>query len=412
MDNITVDTTKESIDRFFDDKIDSILPSKEEFRKLLESGKRLTFYMGADVTAPRLHIGHTIPFLKMSHLQKMGHKIIFLIGDFTGRIGDPTDKSAARTKLTDQEVEANTQAFIQQIKTIFDFNNKENPPEIKFNSTWNSNLSFKDIIELASNFTVQQMIERDMFQKRLKDNKPIYLHEFLYPLIQGYDSVAMEVDGEFGGSDQTFNMLAGRTLVKNILKKEKFIITMKLLLSADGVNKMSKSIGNCIFITDSNHEKFGKIMSLPDNLLIHYFELLTDLNSEELDTLKTRITTEPMLVKKELAYKVVAMFDGEERASEAKTNFEKTVQNKEIPNEIPTFERKNLENQLNPEEKILLKDFITAIGLTASNSESKRLIAENAVEIDQQKKTDPNELINPEEVSLVKVGKRNWKKLI
>ncbi len=412
MDNITVDTTKESIDRFFDDKIDSILPSKEEFRKLLESGKRLTFYMGADVTAPRLHIGHTIPFLKMSHLQKMGHKIIFLIGDFTGRIGDPTDKSAARTKLTDQEVEANTQAFIQQIKTIFDFNNKENPPEIKFNSTWNSNLSFKDIIELASNFTVQQMIERDMFQKRLKDNKPIYLHEFLYPLIQGYDSVAMEVDGEFGGSDQTFNMLAGRTLVKNILKKEKFIITMKLLLSADGVNKMSKSIGNCIFITDSNHEKFGKIMSLPDNLLIHYFELLTDLNSEELDTLKTRITTEPMLVKKELAYKVVAMFDGEERASEAKTNFERTVQNKEIPTEIPTFERKNLENQLNPEEKILLKDFITAIGLTASNSESKRLIAENAVEIDQQKKTDPNELINPEEVSLVKVGKRNWKKLI
>lgn len=412
MDNITVDTTKESIDRFFDDKIDSILPSKEEFRKLLESGKRLTFYMGADVTAPRLHIGHTIPFLKMSHLQKMGHKIIFLIGDFTGRIGDPTDKSAARTKLTDQEVEANTQAFIQQIKTIFDFNNKENPPEIKFNSTWNSNLSFKDIIELASNFTVQQMIERDMFQKRLKDNKPIYLHEFLYPLIQGYDSVAMEVDGEFGGSDQTFNMLAGRTLVKNILKKEKFIITMKLLLSADGVNKMSKSIGNCIFITDSNHEKFGKIMSLPDNLLIHYFELLTDLNSEELDTLKTRITIEPMLVKKELAYKVVAMFDGEERASEAKTNFEKTVQNKEIPTEIPTFERKNLENQLNPEEKILLKDFITAIGLTASNSESKRLIAENAVEIDQQKKTDPNELINPEEVSLIKVGKRNWKKLI
>ena len=412
MDNITVDTTKESIDKFFDVKIDSILPSKEEFRKLLESGKRLTFYMGADVTAPRLHIGHTIPFLKMSHLQKMGHKIIFLIGDFTGRIGDPTDKSAARTKLTDQEVEANTQAFIQQIKTIFDFNNKENPPEIKFNSTWNSNLSFKDIIELASNFTVQQMIERDMFQKRLKDNKPIYLHEFLYPLIQGYDSVAMEVDGEFGGSDQTFNMLAGRTLVKNILKKEKFIITMKLLLSADGVNKMSKSIGNCIFITDSNHEKFGKIMSLPDNLLIHYYELLTDLNSEALDILKTRITTEPMLVKKELAYKVVEMFDGEDKAIEAKVNFEKTVQNKEIPTEIPTFERKNIQNQLNPEGKIQLKDFITAIGLTSSNSESKRLIAENAVEIDQQKKTDPNELINPEEVSLIKVGKRNWKKLI
>ena len=412
MDKIIIDTSKESLDKFFDDKIDSILPSKEEFRKLLESGKRLTFYMGADVTAPRLHIGHTIPFLKMSQLQKMGHKIIFLIGDFTGRIGDPTDKSAARTKLTDEEVETNTQAFIEQIKTIFDFNDEKNPPEIKFNSTWNSKLTFKDIIELASNFTVQQMIERDMFQKRLSDNKPIYLHEFLYPLIQGYDSVAMEVDGEFGGSDQTFNMLAGRTLVKNILKKDKFIITMKLLLSADGVNKMSKSIGNCIFITDSNHEKFGKIMSLPDNLLVHYFELLTDYSKEEIELLKTRISSEPMLVKKELAFKVVEMFDGSEKAEDAKQNFEKTIQNKEIPSEIPTFERKNLKDLLNPEGNILLKDFITAIGLTSSNSESKRLISENAVEIDQQKKSDPNEFINPDKVSLIKVGKRNWKKLI
>lgn len=412
MDNIKIDTSKEALDKFFDDKIEAILPSKEEFRKALEKGERLTFYMGADVTAPRLHIGHTIPFLKMSQLQKMGHKIIFLIGDFTGRIGDPTDKSAARPKLSDEDIEINTKAFISQIKTIFDFDDSQNPPEIKFNSEWNSKLTFTDVIELASNFTVQQMIERDMFQKRLGENKPIYLHEFLYPLIQGYDSVAMNVDAEFGGSDQTFNMLAGRTLVKNILKKEKFIITMKLLLSADGINKMSKSIGNCIFITDSNHEKYGKIMSLPDSLLVHYYELLTDFSKDEIEALKLRINTNPMEQKKDLAYRIVETYDGKEKAEEAKNEFEKTVQNKEIPTDIPTFNKIDLKNSLNPEGLIALKDLITQLGMTMSNSEAKRLIGESAVEVDQQKMSDPNELIDPEKVSLIKVGKRNWKKLI
>lgn len=401
-----IDTSPETIDRFFDRKIDTILPSNEAFRQLLMSGKQLKFYMGADVTAPRLHIGHIIPYLKMAQLQKMGHQIIFLIGDFTGKIGDPTDKSAARRKLTDEEVKTNSQAFIDQIKALFDFDDPVNPPLIKFNSEWNNKLSFADVIELASNFTVQQMLERDMFEKRINENKPVYLHEFLYPLIQGYDSVAMEVDGEFGGSDQTFNMLAGRTLSKALLNKEKFVLTMKLLLSADGINKMSKSIGNCIFITDPAEEKYAKIMAIPDDLIMHYFELLSDLSNTELEATKIRAQNEPMTVKKELAYLVVEMFNGAEEAKNAQETFKKVVQDKEVPDDIQEVKKQDLE------ETLQLKELLVKTGLVNSNSEAKRLIMEGAVEIDGIKETNPNKTISLEKASLVKAGKRKWVKLI
>lgn len=401
-----IDTSPETIDRFFDRKIDTILPSNEAFRQLLMSGKQLKFYMGADVTAPRLHIGHIIPYLKMAQLQKMGHQIIFLIGDFTGKIGDPTDKSAARRKLTDEEVKTNSQAFIDQIKALFDFDDPVNPPLIKFNSEWNNKLSFADVIELASNFTVQQMLERDMFEKRINENKPVYLHEFLYPLIQGYDSVAMEVDGEFGGSDQTFNMLAGRTLSKALLNKEKFVLTMKLLLSADGINKMSKSIGNCIFITDPAEEKYAKIMAIPDDLIMHYFELLSDLSNTELEATKIRAQNEPMTVKKELAYLVVEMFNGAEEAKNAQETFKKVVQDKEVPDDIQEVKKQDLE------ETLQLKELLVKTGLVNSNSEAKRLIMEGAVEIDGIKETNPNKTISLEKASLVKAGKRKWIKLI
>jgi len=401
-----IDTSPEAIDRFFDRKIDTILPSNEAFRQLLMSGKQLKFYMGADVTAPRLHIGHIIPYLKMAQLQKMGHQIIFLIGDFTGKIGDPTDKSAARRKLTDEEVKTNSQAFIDQIKALFDFDDPVNPPLIKFNSEWNNKLSFADVIELASNFTVQQMLERDMFEKRINENKPVYLHEFLYPLIQGYDSVAMGVDGEFGGSDQTFNMLAGRTLSKALLNKEKFVLTMKLLLSADGINKMSKSIGNCIFINDPAEEKYAKIMAIPDDLIMHYFELLSDLSDTELEATKVRAQNEPMTVKKELAYLVVEMFNGAEEAKNAQETFKKVVQDKEVPDDIQEVKKQDLEKTLQ------LKELLVKTGLVNSNSEAKRLIMEGAVEIDGIKETDPNKTISLEKASLIKAGKRKWIKLI
>lgn len=409
MENIKIDTSEDSINKFFDRKIDKIYPSIEEFKHLLKSGKRLRFYMGVDVTAPKLHIGHIIPFLKMAQLQKMGHEIIFLIGDFTGKIGDPSDKSAARKKLTEEEVENNSKAFQEQLKAQFNFEDPINPPILKFNSTWNSKLTLNEVIELSSNFTVQQMLERDMFQKRITENKPIYLHEFLYPLIQGYDSVAMEVDGEFGGSDQTFNMLAGRTLSKILLKKEKYVLTMKLLLSSDGVNKMSKSIGNCIFILDSPTEKYGKIMSLPDTLIFHYYELLSNLGDRELEVIQQRVKDNPMQIKKELAFYITEMFNGEEEAKKAQLGFENTFQKKELPTEMVEFNKSELAKFNN---NILLKDLLTYLKLTQSNSESKRLILEGAVEVDKIKINDVNYKVDIDNTTYIKVGKRNWIKLI
>lgn len=412
MDKINIDTSDEAINSFFDRKIDTILPSSDEFKSLLKSGKRLKFFLGVDVTAPRLHVGHIIPYLKMRHLQRMGHEIIFLIGDFTGKIGDPSDKGAARRKLTDEEVKVNSDAFVEQLKALFDFDDPVNPPLIKYNSTWNSKLGFSDVLELASNFTVQQMLERDMFEKRMKENKPIYLHEFLYPLIQGYDSVAMEVDGEFGGSDQTFNMLAGRTLCKALINKDKFVLTMKLLLSADGVNKMSKSIGNCIFITDAAYEKYGKVMSIPDNLIIHYFELLTDLNDDEINEVGEKIKTDPMAQKKDLAYRVVSLFDGEDKAKEATKEFESTVQKGQIPDDIPSMKKADLSDLVNEKGEIYLKDLLVRLNMVSSNSEAKRLMAEGAVEVEKEKITDTNALIDLNDVSIIKAGKRNWYRLI
>ena len=410
MDPKKIETSDEVIEKFFDRKIDKVYPLADEFKKALKSGTKLRFYMGADATAPRLHIGHVLPFLKMAELQKMGHEIIFLIGDFTAMIGDPTDKSATRVKLAKEEVTENANNFLNQIKNIIDFESKENPAIIKYNSEWDSKLDFEKIIELASNFTVQQMIERDMFQKRIQNNKPIFLHEFLYPLVQGYDSVAMDVDGEFGGTDQTFNMLAGRELVKVYNNKEKFVITTKLLLSSDGINKMSKSVGNCIFIKDSPEEKYGKIMAIPDSLLLHYYELLSDMNESDFTLLAENIkkNDNPMQIKKDLAYMVVKMFDGEESAQKAKDYFENTVQNRQIPEEIESISREKLKS----EEGITLKDLIVKMGFVGSNSEAKRLIMENAVEVDDIVVSDPNAQVNIDTINLVRAGKRKWKKII
>lgn len=410
MDSIKIDTSDEMIEKFFDRKIDKVYPSMEELKVALKSGKRLKFYMGADATAPKLHIGHVLPFLKMADLQKMGHEIIFLIGDFTAMIGDPTDKTATRIKLTREIVTENAKNFLSQIDKIIDFDSTENPAKVQYNSEWNNKLDFEHILELASNFTVQQMVERDMFQKRLQSNKPIFLHEFLYPLIQGYDSVAMDVDGEFGGTDQTFNMLAGRELVKVYNKKNKFVITTKLLLSSDGINKMSKSLGNCIFIKDSSEEKYGKVMAIPDSLLKHYYELLSDKNEKEIAIITEQVgnNENPMQLKKDLAYLVVKMFDGDESAQKAQKNFEDIVQNRQIPSEIESISK----DKLKSDGDITLKELIVKMGFVDSNSDAKRLIQENAVEVDDVILSDPNIKVDINSIKLVRAGKRKWKKII
>lgn len=401
---ITDDAT---VNKFFDRKLADLFPSKDEFEKALKSGRRLRFYMGADCTAPKLHIGHTIPFLKMAELQKLGHQIVFLIGDFTGRIGDPTDKTATRVQLTPDEIATNAAEFKRQVAKIIDFEDKDNPAIMVFNSEWNEQLMFQDVIELCTNFTVQQMLERDMFEKRMKENKPIYLHEFMYPLMQGYDSVYMEIDGEFGGKDQTFNMLAGRHLLKTIKDMEKFVITVPTLLSSDGVTKMSKSIGNCIFLTDSPQDKFGKIMAIPDNLIIHYYELITNLSDAEIEKIKTM---DPMEAKKQLGFLLVTSIDGDEAAGLAKSFFEKTIQEGQAPDNTPSSKRSDLIEKYG--DKPMVKDLIVGLNMAPSNAEAKRLIQSGAIEINEIKIQDINAIQDMAAINLIKVGKRNWHKII
>jgi len=398
-------TDSKLIDKFFDHKIDQIYPTVKKLREDLISGRRLKFYIGADATGPRLHIGHLIPVLKMRQLQELGHEIIFLVGDFTARLGDPTDKSETRKILSEEEVNTNASKFKEQIAKYIDFESGENPARIVFNSEWNSQLNLSDVINLASNTTVQQMLERDMFEERIKENKPIFLHEFLYPLVQGYDSVHMEVDGEFGGRDQTFNMLMGRTLLKNYKNIDKFVITTHFLLSADGQNKMSKSIGNCIFIDDSAKDKFGKVMSIPDSLIGHYYRFATEQPLEQIEKIEADLANgaDPMEIKKQLAFEVTLFNDGEQAAKEALDFFEKTVQNNEAPQNAPTFSKEKLNKS-----EITLKDLIVATGAIESNAEAKRLIRAGAIEINGSVETDLNKSFKTDSLKFLRIGKKNW----
>lgn len=404
-----INTDINKINDFLDHKIDQIYPSAEELRKRLQSGDRLKFYIGADATGPNLHIGHLIPILKLKELQQLGHEIIFLVGDFTARLGDPTDKSETRKLLTKEEVEENSKQYQKQIAKYIDFDGSDNPARIVFNSTWNEKLSLSDVIQLASHTTVQQMLERDMFEERMKSNKPIFLHEFLYPLIQGYDSVEMGVDGEFGGRDQTFNMLMGRTLMKAYKNKDKFVLTTHFLLSADGVNKMSKSIGNCIFINDSAETKYAKVMSIPDDLIIHYYQLATTKSLEEIETIESRLKTEsdPMKIKKELAFEIVTIHDGEDGAKNAELFFTNTVQNNLAPEDAETFSVSSFTS-----DTPTLKEIITSTNGVESNADAKRLIRANAVEINGVVETDMNKQFDRRNLQFLRVGKKFWIKFI
>ena len=296
--------------------VKAIYPSRKAVEEALKTGKRLKIYNGIDPSNPNIHLGNAIPLRKMRQLQRLGHKVILLIGDFTGRIGDPSDKGAMRLQLSHQQVLENAKAYKEQAAKILDFKSKINPCEIKFNSEWLDKLSNKDVIKLSVYFTIQQLIERDLFQKRLKEKKPIGLHEFLYPLYQGYDSVAMDIDMEIGGDDQTFNMLIGRDLMKIYKNKEKFILTVPILEGFDG-RKMSKSWGNVINITDSADDMFGKVMSLPDDLIIKYFTLCTSVSLKEINKMEEDLRSDkvnPKGVKAKLGREIVGIYHGIEAA--------------------------------------------------------------------------------------------------
>lgn len=371
--------------------VEKIYPSKEALGKVLKSGKKIRLYNGIDPTG-KLHLGHLIVFRKLRQFQALGHEVIMLLGDFTGMIGDPTDKLAARKKLTREEVIANSEDYKKQASKFLNFSGK-NPAKILYNSKWLNKLTFKDLIELASNFTVQQMLARDMFQQRLKEEKPIYLHEFLYPLAQAYDSVAMDVDMEVGGNDQTFNMLCGRDLMRVLKNKEKFVLALKLLTDPSG-KKMGKTAGNMINLDEKPAEMFGKIMSWPDGMTAAGFELLTDLSLPEVG---------PREAKALLAKEVISACCDRQKAELAEEEFNRVFKEKELPSEIP---------EIAITEKTLdILDLLVKTKIARSKSEAKRLVLQKAVEIDGDLKEDWREAVAVKKGMVIKVGKRRFAKV-
>ncbi|MFA6423372.1 MAG: tyrosine--tRNA ligase [Patescibacteria group bacterium] len=381
--------------------IDKIYPTKEEFEKVLLTGKKLRIYMGIDPTADYAHLGHSTNYIILKRFHDLGHKIIVLIGDFTAMIGDPSDKGgSARVRLSKEQVKKNVKTFKDQIGKILDFKDKKNPIEFRFNSDWLSKLNFENLIELASNFTVQQMIERDIFEKRIKSNKPLYVHEFFYPLMQGYDSVELKADVEIGGSDQTFNMLAGRTLVKNYLKGEKFVITTTLLTNpVTGEKLMSKSLGTGIGLNESSKNMFGKIMALPDEAIVQCFVDCTYLSMGEINKIEKglRKGDNPRDAKILLAYEIVKIYHGEKIAKLERDNFDKVFSKKELPDKITEIIAELREWKL--------VDLLLFLNFVSSKAAAKRLIVQGGVKIDSLKITDADAVITTYSGMIVQAGK-------
>ncbi len=367
------------------------MPDKKDLAELMAK-RSIKLYQGFDPSAPSLHLGNFVGLMKLRQFQKLGHEVIFLVGDFTGMIGDPTDKLATRKKLTREQVLENAKAWYKQAGKVLDFKGK-NAAKIIFNSEWSDKVTFKDIIEITSNLTVQQMIERDMFQERLKNNAPIYLHEFLYPVAQGYDCVFMNVDLEIGGNDQMFNMMIGRTLMKAIKGKEKFVLTTKLLVDKDG-NKVGKTTGNALFLDSQPEPFYAGIMSFPDEVILLSFELLSEI---PLEGLEAKIKKDPMGEKKHLAFEIVKFLWGEKSAKLAEKAFESTFQDQK-----PVFDSPI-------ESKDTLAQTIALKTPRASMSSAKELIKAGAVDVNGKVVHDPTfKLKSGDEI---KVGSRTFLKV-
>jgi len=442
-----INTDAKKIEALLSRGVENVYPTKEFLEKELKSGRQLTLYTGYDPTAPTLHIGHGITMLKLRQFQDLGHKVIMLIGDFTGMIGDPTDKTSARQKLTKAQVLENCKNYQKQASSILDFKSS-NKVEVRYNSKWLGKLDFADVLELASHFTVQQMLQRDMFKRRMSVSvickscghlhnivepginenefeeskglvsveflcskcnsknkvtkneiiqpKPIYLHEFMYPMMQGYDSVAMDVDGEIGGNDQTFNMLVGRDLIKELKNKEKFVLTTKLLTDDTG-KKMGKTEGNMIAFTDSAEDMFGKVMRWSDGVIKSGFELCTTLPIEEIaDLVKL---PNPRDAKFRLAYEVTKTFLGEEAAKKGQEHFTSVIQDKEKPADI---------TELKPTSY----DIVTVLvegKLVTSKAEARRAIEQGGVKVDDVKVETIDAQV--QKGSVVQKGKRFFVKV-
>jgi len=455
-------TQEQKIEDLLTRGVEQIFPSREAFEKLLLSGKKIKLYCGFDPSAASLHVGNAIQINKLAQFQELGHEVVFLVGDFTGMIGDPTDKEAARKKMTREEVLKNSEKYQEQASAYLEFSG-ENPAKIMYNSGWSDKVSFKDLIDITSNFTVQQMIQRDMFEKRFygvakckkcskefslksvfsfspsnkhwnegtsgtrwmipwvcpycgedhgsldnldrtEKTRPIYLHEFLYPVAQGYDSVAMEVDLEVGGNDQMFNMLCGRDLMKAMKGKEKFVMTTKLLADEKG-QKMGKTTGNGIFLDQKPEEMFQAVMNWPDSVIGIGFELCTKVPFSEVKEIQKGLkekTLDPRATKMKLAFELVQLVHGETEAQKAQERYEAVAENK-VPEEIKEVKIKEGEK---------LTALLVETGLAESNSEARRKIEQKAIEIDSQKETDWQRVINKsDDGKILKVGKSTFVKI-
>lgn len=373
----------------------------KKLRKSYEKNQPLRIKAGFDPTAPDLHLGHTVLIQKLKHFQDLGHQVVFLIGDFTGMIGDPSGKNETRKALTRDEVLANAETYKEQVFKILD----PEKTEIAFNSTWMGAMSSSDMIKLASQYTVARMLERDDFSKRYAGNRPISIHEFLYPLVQGYDSVALKSDVELGGTDQKFNLLVGRDLQRSEGLEPQIALTMPILEGLDGVQKMSKSLNNYIGITETPKDMFGKVMSISDELMFRYYLLLSDRSLADIDLLKKAVSggeKHPMDAKKELAMEIVARFHSEQAAVEAREGFEQVFSKRENPDDMP-------EHSMGAEDKII--DAIKSLNFLPSNSEARRLAKQGGVYINGEKTDNIDQCLSSGEYVL-KVGKRKFAKLI
>lgn len=383
-----------------------LLP-EDEFKKKLEksvaTNTPLIIKLGLDPTAPDIHLGHAVVLRKLKLFQDFGHKVIILIGDFTARIGDPTGKSVTRPPLTEEQVITNAKTYQEQIFKVLD----PEKTEVRFNSEWLSKLDFADVLKLASKYTVARMLERDDFHKRYTEGRPISIHEFMYPLMQGYDSIALKADVEFGGTDQTFNLLMGRHLQGEEGMPEQTIITMPILEGLDGVQKMSKSLGNYIGISEAPSEMYGKAMSIPDELMMRYFMLVTDMSIEEQEQLAKDLESgvaHPRDVKMKLAHTIVRLYHGEEAANFGQDEFVRVFQKHAMPTDIPEYKAAITE------EPVFVPQLLSDAGLTASNGEARRSIKAGAFKIDGEKCNEEHIVLK--DGMVLQVGKRKFIKIV
>lgn len=395
---VTTIVDKERIREIFDrGMVADVLPSRDDLFKFLLSGGRLKIFIGADPTAPSLHLGHAGNYMFLEDLRSLGHEVVVLIGDFTARIGDPTEKSSVRSALSEAQIKENMKEWVSQMRPLLNFNDKKNPVRVVYNSAWLGKLKLADVIRIASQFTVQQMIERDMFEKRWEENIPIYLHEFFYPLMQGYDSVALDVNAELCGTDQLFNALAGRTLLKKLKNKEKFVITLHLLQNPKTGEMMSKSKGTGVFLSASPDEMYGAVMAQPDEMTEILF-----IHCTRIPLVQKNATLElgPKAAKESVAFEIVKSMHGEKAARTAQENFEKLFSRKEMPDDLPVLELKG--------KDVPALDIVLASGAVKSRSEARRLIEQGGFEAAGRVIKDPANVVPVREGIAVKIGKKRF----